>query len=247
MLGNCVSTEENGFGVRDETAISFTLIAGVPDSQYPLVGLKQAYDLDGLKTNLCLKWSTLPIRELDFKGRIMSLITEIGTGATDSESYISVADTDLYHSNLGNTLWATMSTGEKEQALRRATSFMIGRYRTRWLGRRVLTTQALDWPRVGVVLQDFGGAMRSYGLFQVDYSIVPNEVKNACAELAFRAASGPLVEDLTKTVTEETVGPITVKYDPNSPQLVRYQQVDEMLGVYLTSGGTSSMVKLTRC
>jgi hypothetical protein len=181
----------------------------------------------------------------------MSLIVETGTGASDSESYLSVVDADTYHLNRGNTLWATITTLEKEQALRRATDYMMGKYRLRWLGRRVLITQALDWPRVGVVLEDFGGSqgragMGSYGLFQVPYTIVPLEVKNACAELAMRATMGPLVDDVSQNVTQETIGPITVKYDTTSPQYVRYLQIDQMIRVYLSAGGNVNMVKLGR-
>lgn len=181
----------------------------------------------------------------------MSLIVETGTGASTAESYISVVDADTYHSNFNNTAWTALSTPVKEASLRKATQFMLGRYRMRWLGRRVLTTQALDWPRVGVVLEDFNGGqgrqhMGSYAMFQVDYTIVPIEIKNACAELGLRASTGPLLDDQSQKVIEEVVGPITVKYDPSSPQEIRYKMVDNMVRVYLVAGGNSNVVGLLR-
>ena len=181
----------------------------------------------------------------------MALIIETGNGASNSESYASVLDADIYHNNRANQIWTDLDTTDKEASLRKATDFMLGRYRMRWLGRRVLTTQALDWPRVGVVLEDFGGGqgrtgMGSYGLFQVDYKIIPTEVKNACAELAFRAYNGPLLADQAQKVLMETVGPVSVKYDEQSPQSIRYVQVDDMLRVYLLAGGNSSTMKLIR-
>src|ERR1700756_1371902 len=123
----------------------------------------------------------------------MSLIVEDGTGLANAESYISVADATTFHNNRNNTAWAALTTAVQEACLRKATDYMIAKYRMRWLGRRVLITQAVDWPRVGEVLEDFGGSqgrnnMGSYGLFQISYKIVPVEVANACALLALKAS-----------------------------------------------------------
>lgn len=178
----------------------------------------------------------------------MTIVVEDGTGKADAESYCDVAYADNYHSKRNNTSWAPLTTALKEAFLRNATEFMIGLYRMRWLGRRVLTTQALDWPRVGVVIKDFesSGFPGSYGLYQVDYTIVPVEVKNACAELALRASKGELAPDRTQKIISETVGPISVTYDKDAPAQVQYRQVDAMLKVYLQGGGSMMMVKLAR-
>lgn len=176
----------------------------------------------------------------------MSLITEDGTVVTGAESYTSVADADTHHSLRGTTLWDAMTTTEKEQALRRATDFMMGRYRGRWKGGRVHAHQELDWPRQGVVTEDMGIAPAPYFAFVVDYRTIPVEVKRACAELALRAGAGPLEEDEDIRVLEETVGPITTKYDPNARRQIKFSQVDSMLSVYLERGGNSGMFKLSR-
>jgi hypothetical protein len=55
----------------------------------------------------------------------MALITETGAGLANAESLISVADADTYHSGVGNTDWAALSVTDKEQALRRATQYML--------------------------------------------------------------------------------------------------------------------------
>lgn len=176
----------------------------------------------------------------------MTIVTEDGTGKIDAETYISVTDADAYHSNRNNTAWSLLSTSIKEANLRKATDFMIGQYRDRWFGRRFYTTQALDWPRIGVVLSDFGDPQfGSYGLYQVSNIIVPNEVKNACAELALRANSGSLQADLSQKTIEKTVGPIRVKYDQNATAQKQYVQIDSMLKVYLAVIGPSA--KLVRC
>ena len=81
----------------------------------------------------------------------MSLICEDGSGKSDSESYISVADASSYHTARGNTAWAALATDAlREAALRRATDYMRQAYRSRWQGYKVNEDQALDWPRYDV-------------------------------------------------------------------------------------------------
>jgi len=179
----------------------------------------------------------------------MALVVEDGTGKADAESYISVADADTYHSNRNSTSWAVLSTAVKEACLRKATEYMVNQYRTRWLGVRVesSTGQALDWPRAFVYSEPFlNGAVGEYPYLVAD-DVVPTEVQRACAELALRASATTLDPDLEQKVVQETVGPITVKYDVNAPVYVTYRQIDNMLKIYLKTGGNSGMVRLTRC
>ena len=103
----------------------------------------------------------------------MTLIVEDGSGLSTSESYISVSDADARHTALGNTAW-TGADAVKESALRRATQYMTQAYRQRWKGTRLLREQALDWPRYGVIVDNF----------YLDTVIVPDDVANACADLA---------------------------------------------------------------
>jgi hypothetical protein len=176
----------------------------------------------------------------------MSIIVEDGTVVIGAESYITLAEADIYHRNRGMTTWDDMTDTEKEQALRRATSYMVGRYRSSWKGGRININQPLDWPRQGVSTDDFTAMPHSYYAYFVPYNVVPIEVKNACAELALRAGAGPMVDDVGQNIIQETVGPITTKYDPNSSQLIRYVQVDDMLSVYLKGGGNQTTVRLQR-
>jgi len=172
----------------------------------------------------------------------MALIVEDGTGLATAESYVSVTAADTYHSDRGAAAWALLATPVKEQCLRKGTEYMIQTYRNRWKGRRVLITQALDWPRVGVVLEDYGSSpgrdnYGSYGLFQVSFTIVPVEVQRACAELALRASVDELAPDLDKPVIGETVGPISVSYAADARQIVKYQAVDNLLRPLLIYAG----------
>ena len=172
----------------------------------------------------------------------MTLIVETGQGLPNSESYISVADADTYHSNRGNTDWAALTTGEKERLLRIATDYMVAVYRLRWDGYRYVNTQALDWPRIYVPIRDIC-SVNAYPEY-VDFDIVPTQVKNACAEFALKANSETLLEDQAQQTIREKVGPIEVEYDKYSPQFKRYLQIESNLSIYFAS--SANQVKLMR-
>lgn len=157
----------------------------------------------------------------------MSLEVEDGTGKSNSESYISVADATAYHTARGNAAWALLTTAQMEAAARKATDYMRQVYRSRWKGYKVNENQALDWPRYDVEVEGYA----------VDSDIVPTEVKNACAELALRASAADLNPDLTQGVLSEQVGSIQVTYDKASPQFTRYRAIDAILSPYLKAGG----------
>lgn len=160
----------------------------------------------------------------------MALVVEDGTGKVDAESYISLADAGTRHTNLGNTAW-TGTDAAKEAALRRATQFMLQRFRTRWKGVRISSTQALDWPRS--VLEAVDG-------WYLESDTVPTDVANACADLALKALSETLNEDLTRGVVRDKVDVLESEYDRYSPQAKRYVAIDQMLAPYLMGSGVNS-------
>jgi hypothetical protein len=169
----------------------------------------------------------------------MSLITETGAGLVNAESMASVADADAHHAARGNSLWATITTEEKEQALRRATDYMAEMYRTKWKGRRASLTQALDWPRYEVRLDDVGyGRYAAY----VPVNTVPKEVIQATCEMAYKAAGGELAPDLQRQVIAKTIGPIKTEWASGSPQYVRYRAIDLLLKPLLESGGIGAQL-----
>lgn len=153
----------------------------------------------------------------------MALTVETGTGSASSESFASVAQADTRLADLGFTNWATLSTTEKEQALRRATAFMEQTYRNRWKGTRLLRAQALSWPRYGVTFEGF----------PVDSTTVPTEVVNTCIDLAFKAAGADLLPDQTRAVKREKVGPIETEYVEFASQGTRYASADGALSPFL--------------
>ena len=108
----------------------------------------------------------------------MALIVEDGTAKTNSESYISVADADTYHTNYtGSSNWSSATTAVKERVLRRATLVIDARYVLRWKGDRFSELQALDWPRHSA--EDPSG-------FFILTTVIPVNLQRATAELALR-------------------------------------------------------------
>lgn len=149
----------------------------------------------------------------------MTLIVETGSGASNSESYASVADSLTYHANRGNSSWSTLTTAQQEQALRRATDYIEQVYSQAWQGYRVNETQALSFPRTQVYLNGY----------LIGSTVVPQLLINATCELALKAASGELADDLERGVVREKVGVIEVEYDKYSPERKRYVAVENII------------------
>jgi hypothetical protein len=173
----------------------------------------------------------------------MPLIVEDGTGKSDAESYISVADATAYHLARGNAAWAAVASDTvREQLLRKATDYMEATYRERWAGYRKTSTQSLSWPRYEVPIRD----SVTSGVYTAYYANdeVPTIVARACADLALRAIDGDLAADLDVPVTSETVGPISVTYAEGARQTTTYRAVDAMLSPFLASAG--GMIKVSR-
>ena len=166
----------------------------------------------------------------------MSLNVETGTGASNSESYASVINADLYHSNRGCAPWATLTTGQKEEALRRSTDYIEQVYGLSFQGRRVTSTQALSFPRIDVLLNGH----------YVASDTIPTILVNACCELAYKAAQGNLSPDITQAVKREKVDVLEVEYMDNSSPITRIRAIDNLLAPLLKSLPSGSMRMVTR-
>ena len=122
-------------------------------------------------------------------------------------------------------------------------------YRLRWKGSRVSADQSLDWPRNYVERDDFQPSqLNGYsvigGIAYYPNNIVPEEVKRACAEMAWKANSAELIPDLTQLVTKEKIDVIEVEYSEYSSQLPRYKSIDYLLAPFLQ--GNSNSMKVIR-
>lgn len=171
----------------------------------------------------------------------MTLIVEDGTGKVNSESYASVADADAYLGARGYTDWTDLTEGQKEIALRKATDYMVQVYRLRWKGDRKTATQRLDWPRVDAAIPDRPVGYGSFSAVWPD-TVVPPPVIEGTTMLALRVSQGTeLSPDIEPPVTSERVASIAVTYAQGSSQIVRFREVDNVIGPLLKRGGLSSI------
>ena len=177
-------------------------------------------------------------------GGRMTLIVEDGSIVAGAESYISVADAETFLTNRGLSLTGT--TADKEAALRKATDYMVQVYRMRWQGWKVDQTQALDWPRNSVYVDQTMNYDNTIVAHLVPNNIVPLEIKRACAEFAYKSQSDELFADQERAVTSERVDKIQVDYDKYSSQTKRYVALEAMLAPFFNTSNNSFMRGLAR-
>lgn len=162
----------------------------------------------------------------------MALVVEDGTVVPEAEALCSVEFADAHFDKRGNTAWLDLDESVKEAALRRATDYLEDVYGPRFQGARVSAAQALSWPRKGVTLSTADS--------------VPSRVQRACAELAAKAVAGELLADIGRQTLSETVGELSVTYDPAGPRSTQYAAVQAMLAPLLGHAAGSATVRLTR-
>lgn len=148
------------------------------------------------------------------------LIVEDGSGKTNADSYVSVADCNTYATAHGLTFAGDESA--KEARLRRATQYLDAQYA--YKGVEQTDTQALAWPRT------------------VAPGIVPREIVSACCELACKP--GDLWADVEPSaVIEKTIGPITKKFAaPANGGQKRFAGVDALVKRWVAGGGMNTSV-----
>ena len=178
---------------------------------------------------------------------VETFVVEDGSGKTDSNSYASVAAVDAYFTNRENPSdWRGATTEAKQQALRIATSYITETYGNRWRGVIDSDTQALDWPRSGVVDADTG--------LYYDNDEMPQKLVNATAEIALRYIEGVdlrpdvAVGEGNVTNSSVTVGAISISEDfvGSATTAKKFPVVHQQLRALLTDAGAGMMHRVTR-
>jgi hypothetical protein len=165
----------------------------------------------------------------------VALIVEDGSGKSDAQSYVSVADADSYHTNhSASTDWTNATTAEKEKALRLATQWLDASYHGRWKGVRFSAGQALDWPRDSVELDGY----------VLSASDLPQQLLDATCEMALKEVQGDvLLVDLADegTIKSKTVrvGPITDSktYEGGSRGIKKYRLAESLVRPLIRPSG----------
>lgn len=160
----------------------------------------------------------------------------------DANGYITLVEFKAYHDDRGND-YSASDDAAIEQAIVKATDYLDARYR--FIGWKRAKDQATAWPRYD--------ARDSNGDYQDG---IPQVLKDATAEMAFRALSGDIIPDPDYDATGQQVaatstkaGPITdtVEYrvtpgHVNTPAYPKVEGMLKRLGL-ITSGMSSQVVR----
>jgi hypothetical protein len=133
-------------------------------------------------------------------------VTIVATVAgADANSYLELEDADAYHdAHPYASTWDAATTDQKNRALVMATSLLDTWYT--WKGSVVGSTQALLWPRVGVIGPNG---------YEQSHNAIPVRIMNGTAELARQLLDEDRTADSeteVKGLTELTVGSIGMKF-----------------------------------
>lgn len=168
----------------------------------------------------------------------MALTVENGTGLSNADSYISLADANTYFTSMGDETWTDADDTEKEAALRRATYSLDAWLRGRWKGVKKTSTQALAWPRIKKL--DSTEGVKDEDGYELATDAVPLVVQRATAEIALIELSERFIQQSvsnSNTVASESVGPISVTYRDSAPAVKYYPHIEAMLRGIASVGG----------
>lgn len=146
-------------------------------------------------------------------------------GATNANSYCTVAEADAYHETIvGATTWTEAEDDTKIAALIQATRVLDEQYD--WVGQKANSTQALRWPRADVTDRDG---------WDVDSATIPTFLKNATAEMARALIKGDRFatrDDAKGGIKSVTAGSVSVTFDSLDRIELLPESVSTMLNYY---------------
>jgi hypothetical protein len=168
----------------------------------------------------------------------MSLIVEDGTGLSNADSYISVADATTYLTNFGSgDTWSVIDAGTQEILLRKSTRDLDALFASSYASDLLSTTQSLLWPRI-----DFTDTNSR------SVSGLPKEVGYAVAELALINSSTDVTgpgdrTGMVKLERTEIVNAIkswTEYFAPSATNELAIRKVTLLLKPFLDGGSAIS-------
>ena len=151
----------------------------------------------------------------------IQFVVEDGTGKSTATAYITVAEFKQYWENRGTTF--TEAGSEIQAWINCATEYLDSTYK--FLGEAYSSTQALQFPRINII--DKRGET-------IESTSIPQDLKNACAYLAYQRKSGVL-DKVGEDIASETYGPVSKTYKGSS-LIVKYPLADKLLSGLISSG-----------
>jgi len=154
----------------------------------------------------------------------MALVIDATSAGTSSNSYITLADAEIYfESRLNITEWTAATDDEKNRALVTATRIID---QNSFVGYRYTTTQALKFPRTGV--PDYDSVVFVDG-------VIPEPIKDAQCEIALAA----LTSDLAESGSYGAVTVSGISFDDNSSSSALNTLSSNLLAHFTLGSGAS--------
>lgn len=172
-----------------------------------------------------------------------TFIVEDGTGLSNANTYVSIAEADAYLEEFGTpATWAAATEEQKRIACKKATRYMDLHYV--WAGTRRVVDQALGFPQVGI--EDRDGNV-------VSCESVPVKAKQCCIYLASRVIEGDdlmAVEETEASIKrkKDVIGPLTeeVEYTGGETPAIFYPIADGLVEEFVQSSSNSCVVQLRK-
>ena len=164
-----------------------------------------------------------------------TLIKEDGSGLSDANTYISLADYEAYldERGLSDATTDDAKTGRIIQSMD-----YLETKDTRFQGYKKNSGQSLVWPRTSVIVNP---------PYYLDSSTIPSQLKNAQAQLVYDSASTGIynVGD-GRSIVKDKVGPIETTFSDLKGADVQpiFAKVEAMLKpLYKRTGGFGSVIR----
>ena len=137
-------------------------------------------------------------------------------GASDANTYCTVADADQYHENhpQGGSAWTAAASDQQVRALLQATRLLDAH--VVWTGHAARIDQALAWPRAGMC--DRNG-------YALDAGGIPPALRDATAEFArhvLRATDDRTADSavVSSGIRELVAGPVELTFTGDRPDVI---------------------------
>jgi len=138
----------------------------------------------------------------------MNFIVEDGTGIQTATSYVTTAEFVNFWADRGED-YSETSEADIKAWLNKATAY-IDTFNLK--GHRVSRTQALQWPRWGMVHDDDWPVLSDE---------IPSEIKKA---VMYIAAHTDTIQEINSGVQSESYGPVSKTYTGKAPDFVLVKQ-----------------------
>lgn len=164
----------------------------------------------------------------------MTLIIEDGTIVDNANSYVTVQEyLDWADARFGSGRSTAPGCDEDTEGyIFRAMDYFEAQF---FCGRKVQSTQSLQWPRTHVFIDGFS----------VSSSSIPMEVKSSIYELAYaEEIDNSELSVVDRKVTREKVASIEVEYAANSSSTPTNRAVPTAMRKLLQPGGMNRVVRI---